>query len=216
KYFVAYSLYQLLYPDSEEWNDNTVYFKRKLIRIFNYTQKEEKKDLYISSAKIVAKTHINHRVTFKVLTTIYQDRKKQIADMNYFDQFNYSRISPLKILFIQAILTSNNKYSHRIILTKQQTENDLRRIKSLCEDFLLVVDKIPVIAKFEGLSNTMEFLLLEISLNMKSLINDLSIVSLLYYEFIITSQKRAWASNLFFESITCKDEDNTSIILRNE
>src|SRR5699024_2618930 len=56
KYFVAYSLYQLLYPDSEEWNDNTVYFKRKLIRIFNYTQKEEKKDLYISSAKIVAKT----------------------------------------------------------------------------------------------------------------------------------------------------------------
>ncbi|MBD1223582.1 hypothetical protein [Virgibacillus halodenitrificans] len=216
KYFVAYSLYQLFYPDSEEWNDNTLYFKRKLIRVFNCAEEEEKKELYISSAKIVAKTHINHRVTFKVLTTIYKDREKQIANMDYYNQFDYSSISPLKILFIQAIISSNNKYSHRIVLTKQQTENDLRIIENLCKEFLRAVDKIPKIAEFEELTNTMEYLLLAISLNMKSLVYDLSIVSLLYYEFIITYKKRVWAGNLFFESIEYRGEGGTSIILRSE
>src|SRR5699024_1533403 len=91
KYFVAYSLYQFLYPDSEEWNDNTVYFKNELINLFHWAEEEEKKELYISSAKIVSETHINHRVTFNVLTTIYEDREKRIANMDYFNQFDNSR-----------------------------------------------------------------------------------------------------------------------------
>ncbi|WP_157037099.1 hypothetical protein [Oceanobacillus jeddahense] len=48
--------------------------------VFDGAEEEEKKELYISSAKIVSETRINHRVTFKVLTTIYEDREKQIAN----------------------------------------------------------------------------------------------------------------------------------------
>ncbi|WP_440896736.1 hypothetical protein ACS127_01605 [Amphibacillus sp. Q70] len=215
KYFVAYSLYQLLYPDNGGWNDNTVYFKNKLIDVFYWTE-EEKKELYISSAKIVAETHINHRVTFKVLMTIYKDREKQIANMDYFNQFDYSRISPLKILFIQAILSSNNKYSHRIVLTKQQSESDLRMIENLCIEFLRVVDKTPKITEYEELANTMEYLLSEVPLNMKSLVYDLNIISLLYYEFIITYKKDVWAGNLFLESVTYGDESKKSIIFNGQ
>lgn len=214
EYLVAYSLYQLFYPANEKWNDNTLYFKRKLIDTFHWAEEDEKKELYFSSAKIVAQTHINHRITFKVLTTIYTDRGKQIENMDYYDQFDYSRISPLKILFVQAIL-STNKYPQRIILTKQQTENDLRMIKNLCIEFLRAVDKIPKITKYEELTNTMEYLLSEISLNMKSIVDDLNIVSLLYYEFIVT-KKGISASNLFLESITYGNKGDTSINLNRE
>ncbi|UUI04344.1 hypothetical protein NP439_06740 [Oceanobacillus jeddahense] len=216
KYFVAYSLYQLFYPDSEEWNDNTVYFKNKLINVFDWAEEEEKKELYISSAKIVSETRINHRVTFKVLTTIYEDREKQIANMDYFNQFDNSLISPLKILFIQGILSPDNKYSHRIILTKQQTKNDLRMIENLCMEFLRVVDKIPKITTYKELANTMEYLLLETSLDMKRLVHDVTIISLLYYEFIITFKKDVWAGNLFLESVTLGEEGKTSIYFWNE
>src|SRR5699024_3621078 len=177
------------------------YFKNKLISVFDWAEEDEKEELYISSAKIVEKTHINHIASYKVLTTIYQDRAKQIANMDYFNKFNSSRISPLKILFIQAILSSNNKYSHRIVLTKQQTENDLRMIENLCKEFLRVVDKIPKITEYEALANTMKYLLLETSLNMKSIVIDSGIISLLYYEFLITSKKKIWAGNLFLESV---------------
>lgn len=216
EYIVAYSLYQLFYPANEKWNDNTLYFKRKLIDAFYWPEEDKKKELYFSSAKIVAQTHINHRITFKVLTTIYTDRGKQIENMDYYDQFDYSLISPLKILFIQAILSPNNKYSHRIVLTKQQTENDLRKIKNLCMEFLRAVDKIPKLAKYEELTKTMEYLLGEIPLNMKSIVDDLNIVSLLYYEVIVTYKKGSSASNLFLESITYGNEGDIFIILDRE
>lgn len=216
EYLVAYSLYQLLHPASGKWDDNTLYFKRKLIDAFHWAEEDEKKELYFSSAKIVAQTHINHRITFKVLTTIYTDREKQIENMDYYDQFDYSRISPLKILFIQAILSPNNKYIHRIVLTTQQTETDLRMIKNLCIEFLRAVDKIPKITKYEELTNSMEYLLREIPLDMKSIVDDLSIVSLLYYEFIVNYKMRISANNLFLESITYGNGGDTYISLNRE
>lgn len=216
EYLVAYSLYQLLYPTSEKWNDNTLYFKRKLIDSFNWAEDDKKKELYFSSAKIVEKIQNNHRITFKVLKTIYEDREKQIGNMEYYDQFNYSRISPLKILFIQAILSPNNKYFHRIVLRKQKKENDIRMIKNLCLDFLRAVDKLPKLVKYEELTNTMEYLLREIPLNMKSIIDDLNIVSLLYYEVIVTYKKGSSACNLFLESVTYGNEDDTYIYLNRE
>ncbi|WP_426578936.1 hypothetical protein P5490_000985 [Bacillus altitudinis] len=216
EYLIAYSLYQLLYPANEKWNDNTLYFKRKLIDAFHWAEEDEKKNLYFSSAKIVAQTHINHRITFKVLTTIYTDREKQIENMDYYDQFAYSRISPLKILLIQAILSPNNKYFHRIVLTTQQTETDLRMIKNFCIEFLRAVDRIPKITKYEELTNSMEYLLREIPLDMKSIVDDLNIVSLLYYEFIVNYKMRVSANNLFLESITYGNGGDTYIILNRE
>ncbi|TKI22522.1 hypothetical protein FCO27_15800 [Bacillus pumilus] len=216
EYLVAYSLYQLFYPASEKWNGNTLYFKRKLIDAFHWAEEDEKKELYFSSAKIVGKIQNNHRITFKVLKTIYEDREKQIENMDYYDQFTYSRISPLKILLIQAILLPNNKYSHRIFLTKQQTENDLRMIKNLCIEFLRAVDKIPILTKYEEITNTMEYLLREIPLNMKSIVDDLNIVSLLYYEFIVNYKMGISANNLFLESITYGNGGDTYIILNRE
>ncbi|WP_040984084.1 hypothetical protein [Oceanobacillus jeddahense] len=89
-------------------------------------------------------------------------------------------------------------------------------IENLCMEFLRVVDKIPKITTYKELANTMEYLLLETSLDMKSLVHDVTIISLLYYEFIITFKNDVWAGNIFLESVTHGEEGKTSIYFWNE
>ncbi|MBO0409923.1 hypothetical protein JZO81_02580 [Enterococcus hulanensis] len=201
KYRVAYYLYQIFYPDSG-WTKNIMFFQEKLKDIFYFNLGDEGKDLYSSAAAVVDKTHINHRITFKMLMTIFNDRNKRISSMSYFDQFEYSRTTPLKIIFTQGNLYYDSKYSIRINLPDQSIENDVKRVEELCVDFLRSIDKIPEIAKCEGLSYTMEYLLENIHLSMERLINDLGIVSLLYYRFILEWKKRIQTNSLFLDAVT--------------
>lgn len=209
KYRVAYYLYQIFYPDSG-WTKNTVFFQEKLKNIFQFTIDDEGKNLYSAAAVVVAKTHINHRITFNMLMTIFNDRSKKISSMAYFDQFKNSRTSPLKIIFIQGSLYYNSKYSIKINLPDQTIENDVKRVEELCEDFLRSIDKMPEIVKCEGLSYTMEYLLENVNLSIERLINDLGIVSLLYYRFILEWKKGIQTSSLFLDVITDRNRKEIS------
>ncbi|MBO0431327.1 hypothetical protein [Enterococcus sp. DIV0660C] len=201
KYRVAYYLYQIFYPDSG-WTKNIMFFQEKLKDIFYFKLGDEGKDLYSSAAAVVDKTHINHRITFKMLMTIFNDRSKSISSMSYFDQFKYCRTTPLKIIFTQENLYYDSKYSIRINLPDQSVENDVKRVEILCVDFLRSIDEIPEITKCEGLSYTMEYLLENIDLSIERLINDLGIVSLLYYRFILEWKKGIQTNSLFLDAVT--------------
>lgn len=212
---VAYYLYQIFYPDSS-WTRNNIFFQKKLKDIFQFLLEEEGKELYTSAAKIVVGTHIKHRVTFNVLTIIYNDREKVIDSMLYFAQFECSRILPLKILFVQEALSYNNKYSSRIILVTQPTEENNMVLENLCMDFLQSIDKVPEITNCEGLTYTMEYLLKNTSLNTFRVVSNLRIKSLLYYSFVLEYKKETSTNDLFLEAMIHRDGEKSSYHFWNE
>ena len=209
KYRVAYYLYQIFYPDSG-WTKNIIFFQEKLKDIFYFKLDDEGKDLYSSAAAVVDKTHINHRITFKILMTIFNDRSKSISSMSYFDQFKYCRTTPLKIFLTQENLYYDSRYSIRINLPDPSVEDDVKRVEELCVDFLRSIDEIPEIANCEGLSYTMEYLLENNDLSIERLINNLGIVSLLYYRFILERKKGIQTNSLFLDAVTHRKGEEIS------
>lgn len=213
---VAYSLYQLFYPSRDEWDSNTMFFKNEIEKEFKWLEDSKGETLFFSAAEKVSSTHINHRVTFKVLKTIYDDKDNKISDMSYFSQFDYSRISPLKILLVQSALGSNKWYSNRFIIPEHQSNENLRFLQNICIDFLRAIEKLPELLKFEKLTDTLDSLIEEISFDKHTISHDLGIIGLLHYEFVLLYKKRIPTHELFFESVTYGEGENISINFWNE
>ncbi|MGL9730586.1 hypothetical protein [Enterococcus sp. DIV0756] len=214
-HFVAYSLYQLFYPNDHDWKENAVYFKNKLESKFDRYDENENEQLYRAAAKKIATTHINHRITFDILMTIFKDRKKQITNVDYFDQFQYSRISSVMVLFVQGILEHDNDYSDRIRFDRSN-ENESRIIKKLCLDYLQIVDRVPEIIEFKELSFTMKKLLEGVIFKNYYSICNFGIVSLLYYESILRNNNSVFAKDVFLEAIGYDSDHAANQYLYNE
>lgn len=208
---VAYSLYQLFYPTRDAWDSNTIFFKNEIEKEFIWLEGSEGDTLFYSSAKIVSGTHIKHRVTFKVLKTIYDDRDEIISDMSYFSQFDYSQISPLKILLVQSVLGSNKWYSNKFIIPEHQSEENLRALQNICIDFLHAIEKLPELLNFEELTDTLDFLIEEISFGKYTISHNLGIIGFLHYEFVLLYRKGVSTHEVFLEFVTYGEGEDATI-----
>ncbi|UQZ75708.1 hypothetical protein C2I17_14745 [Niallia circulans] len=207
---VAYLMYQLLYPDVDKWNSNVIFYKEQLEFAFKFLENDKQEQLYLSAAEKVSNTHIDHRLTYEVLKNLFYSRKKKITAINYFDQFNYSMISNLKLIFVQSILSGNDSYDGRIALNNGGTDFETRAVKSLCVNYLRAIDELPSLIKCEGFKNIMEDLVQKSNLNIRIISHNLGVRGLLYYEWLLNSQVGLDTVSTFLDAIKHRYEDRTS------
>lgn len=207
---VAFLLYQLLYPDIDEWNSNVVFYKEELESTFKFLENNKREQLFLSAAEKLANTHIGHRVTYKILKELFYNREKQITSIHYFNQFRYSRISNLKLVFVQSILSTSVDHGGRIAIHNKGTDIEIRAVKSLCVSYLRAVDELPSLIKCAGFKNIMEDLIQKSTLDIRILAHDLGIRGLLYYERLLSYQTNsADTVSTFLTAITHRFENET-------
>lgn len=201
---MAYLLYQLLYPNNITWNTNSIIFINLFRTIVGGKYEEEVSAVYLNAAKIVAKTHIKYRISFDILQKIYEDRNIVIDDINYFDYFNYSRISKVKIVLLQEILSNTYIKQDRLIFSDIASEEKQRQLEYICVEYLNSIYEVPEIYKFESLRSSFETLIINNPINIKDLLyrTSTNLVILIYYERILAYYSDINTVVFFIKGIT--------------
>ncbi|WP_161980552.1 hypothetical protein [Streptococcus sp. S784/96/1] len=111
EYRLAFMLYQLLYPDQIQWDDNLEFYDTEIKKIMNYG--EQYHDYLFDQVKkiIASETNINDCITESFLDKLWETRNETIHNWSWFDQFGSQREqSDLKILYLQWLLAGKEHF----------------------------------------------------------------------------------------------------------
>ena len=110
KYRLPFMLYQLLYTDDTEWDDNIEFYDAEIKKLMSCDE-EQQKYLFYQAKEIILSTNISHRITDKLLDKLWTKRNEKITDFYWFNQFGRRhQMSELKIVYVQWLL-SGKKFS---------------------------------------------------------------------------------------------------------
>lgn len=111
EYRLAFMLYQLLYTDRIQWDDNLKFYEIEIKKIMSYDEQYHDY-LFNQSKKIMLTADISHSITERLLDKLWETRNDTIKDFSWFDQFGGRHLmSDFKILYIQWLLGEKN-YSY--------------------------------------------------------------------------------------------------------
>lgn len=210
EYSVAYSLYQLLYPDGKNnWNETTFYFGKQLDKYFDFfDENEQREKLYMTAASKVSNTHIGHRITLKVLRELFDTRYQIITSMTYFEQFPFSRISMLKWLYVQEMLVEKYECkSSSILIDNKEDEKEQRLVEELVVSYLRMIDDLPELSTNEGLRDKIVSLFEWVTIRKWLLSKGLGIVGLMYYEYLLMYHTKNFNQEIFIDAIRFSNDE---------
>lgn len=184
-YYVAYMLYQIMYPGNKGflWKDAFLKFSEDLHEKICFLNDINKLQSTIERAsKILDTTLINHRINSKIILRLFFDSDKCITDSDYFKYFQSSRMSRLLIIWIE-LLFNTDRWSYPTNKIKINEETQGIR-EELCLEYLEAISKYPQFLQKEKIKNLVDDLIEHIQVDMNELRNRVGFVGLLYYEFI--------------------------------
>lgn len=110
EYSLAFMLYQLLYTDYTEWDDNIEFYDTEIKKLMSCDE-EQQNYLFEQAKEKILSTNISHRITDKLLDNLWTKRNEKITDFYWFKQFGRRhQMSELKIVYVQWLL-SGKEYS---------------------------------------------------------------------------------------------------------
>ena len=105
KYRLPFMLYQLLYTDDTEWDDNIEFYDAEIKKLMSCDE-EQQNYLFYQAKEIISNTNISHRITDKLLDKLWTKRNEKITDFYWFNQFGRRhKMSELKIVYVQWLLS---------------------------------------------------------------------------------------------------------------
>ena len=108
KYRLPFMLYQLLYTDDTEWDDNIEFYDAEIKKLMRCDE-EQQNYLFYQAKEIILSTNISHRITDKLLDKLWTKRNEKITDFYWFNQFGIRhQMSELKIVYVQWLLSGKN------------------------------------------------------------------------------------------------------------
>ncbi len=111
EYGLAFMLFQLLYTDHIQWDDNLEFYDTEIKQIMG-SNEHHQDYLFAEAKKILLKTNIRYQITDAFLDRLWNTRKDIISDWSWFNQFGRQHEqSDLKILYIQWLLSAK-EYSY--------------------------------------------------------------------------------------------------------
>ena len=170
EYSLAFMLYQLLYTDYTEWDDNIEFYDAEIKKIMRCDE-ERQNYLFNQAKEKILSTNISHRITDKLLDNLWTKRKEKITDFYWFNQFGRRhQMSELKIIYVQWLLSGkefsfssrfyfiNDSFSISKVTTKMKkseksikvSSNKLHWIRvrnkekmdNFCREYFLLTDKL--------------------------------------------------------------------------
>ena len=170
EYSLAFMLYQLLYTDYTEWDDNIDFYDTEIKKIMRCDE-ERQNYLFNQAKEKILSTNISHRITDKLFDNLWTKRKEKITGFYWFNQFGRRhQMSELKIIYVQWLLSGKEiSYSSRFyfindsssiskVTTKMKKSEKSRKVygnklhwerirnkeklDNFCREYLLLTDKL--------------------------------------------------------------------------
>lgn len=170
EYSLAFMLYQLLYTDYTEWDDNIEFYDAEIKKLMSCDE-EQQNYLFYQAKEIILRTNISDRITDEILDKLWTKRNEKIIDFYWFNQFGRShQMSELKIVYVQWLL-SGKKFSFssrfnfiydsfsfgKVVTRAKNSEKCIKvsvnklhwkrvrnkeKIDNFCREYLLLTDKL--------------------------------------------------------------------------
>ena len=110
EYGLAFMLFQLLYTDHIQWDDNLEFYDTEIKQIMG-SNEHHQDYLFAEAKKILLKTNIRYQITDAFLDRLWNTRKDIISDWSWFNQFGRQQEqSDLKIFYIQWLLSAKEYF----------------------------------------------------------------------------------------------------------
>ena len=105
EYRLAFMLYQLIYTDYTQWDDNIEFYDTEIKKIMRCDEKQQSY-LFEQAKEKILSTNIRYSITNELLDSLWIKRKEKITDFYWFNQFGKRhQMSELKIVYIQWLLS---------------------------------------------------------------------------------------------------------------
>ena len=105
EYRLAFMLYQLIYTDYTQWDDNIEFYDTEIKKIMRCDEKKQSY-LFEQAKEKILSTNIRYRITNELLDSLWTKRKEKITDFYWFNQFGKRhQMSELKIVYVQWLLS---------------------------------------------------------------------------------------------------------------
>lgn len=211
EYRLAFMLFQLLYTDSVQFDQNIEFYDCEIREII------ENNDMYhdylFEQAKnIILKTNISHRITSKFLDLLWKTRFDVISDMKWFNQFGTLHLmSNFKILYVQNLLVCRQylESSRFDFANSVFNEDSILEISYLCKSYLLntsvissVFEKDTYYMSKNKLQKSFEYILGSGNVNFSIIIEDLHVLGLLHLEWLFKTTLSIYKTSIDYNSRT--------------
>ncbi len=108
EYRLAFMLYQLIYTDYTQWDDNIEFYDTEIKKIMSCDEKQQNY-LFDKAKEKILSTNISRCITDKLLDSLWTKRKDKIMDFYWFHQFGRGhQMSELKIIYVQWLLSGKS------------------------------------------------------------------------------------------------------------
>lgn len=170
EYSLAFMLYQLLYTDYTEWDDNIDFYDTEIKKLMSCDE-EQQNSLFEQAKEKILSTNISHRITDKLLDNLWTKRNEKITDFYWFNQFGRRhQMSELKIVYVQWLLSGKEfSFSSRfnfiydslsfgkVVTRAKKSEKCIKasvnklyrtrvrnkeKMDNFCREYLLLTDKL--------------------------------------------------------------------------
>ncbi|EGR93540.1 MULTISPECIES: hypothetical protein [Streptococcus] len=84
EYRLAFMLYQLLYTDYIEWDDNIEFYDAEIKKLMSCGE-EQQNYLFYQAKEIILRTNISHRITDEILDKLWTKRNERITGFYWFN-----------------------------------------------------------------------------------------------------------------------------------
>lgn len=153
----AFALYQLLYPETRDWDSSDGEYIEILVEIFK-SSKEKKEKLYNDMISIIDTVEYGEHVGVEILKKVFDTRDVKLIDDEFLKEFK--GIPKLKLIVVQSIL-STHIYGFRSIKLQDRWEK-----RDLVEQYIRGLSITPNIFPsytddYKTLNSTMSELLMK-------------------------------------------------------
>ncbi|WP_247952320.1 hypothetical protein [Streptococcus oralis] len=170
EYSLAFMLYQLLYTDYTEWDDNIEFYDAEIKKLMNCDE-EQQNYLFYQAKDIILRTNISDRITDEILDKLWTKRNEKITGFYWFNQFGRRhQMSELKIVYVQWLLSGKkfpfssrfnfiyDSFSFGKVVTRAKNSekcikvsvnklhwkrvSNKKKMDNFCREYLLLTDKL--------------------------------------------------------------------------
>ena len=206
EYRLAFMIYQLIYTDNTQWDDNIEFYNTHIKKIMdNYENYQEY--LFHKAKNILLRIDdINHLITKEFLDILWNTRNDEITTITWFKQFgDRHRMTKFKILYIQWLLTKSS-YSPRNRIKKFKNKEFNNEI---CVEYFILTDKVTGLFTKDyynsyknDLQFMIEYILIEGDINLQYIARNLSLTGLFKLEYILKNNiKSSFNNRVIFNSM---------------
>ncbi|WP_311522806.1 hypothetical protein [uncultured Streptococcus sp.] len=118
----AFALYQLLHPETRDWDSSDGEYIEILVEIFK-SSKEKKEKLYSNMISIIDTVEYGEHVGVEILKKVFDTRDIELIDDEFLKDFK--GISKLKLIVVQSILSTSPYGFRRVELQERWGKQDL-------------------------------------------------------------------------------------------